>query len=320
MKRTLLKTGAVILAIVLAISGTAVAFAQDDTGVAPSNVRVLSVDGPGSTTAGEQVVLTVTDRESGVAIEGAGVYALSRPSRVISVTSVPNDYSCLFLGKSAGDGKVSCTFSKPGGFLLIATKDGYGPSLARLVVKPDILGKLSIKAPRQAQSNETATIQVIQDRKTGEAAPDADVWAVRLPLPLQGTEETPSSMDVPRMKEIIKEAINGDITVLTDELNDYAYYLGQTDSNGEVQHTFGDTGIYILLAVKDKYIPGISRISIVSGDPTAHEGLFPQFRQRLGDFRQRLENFNNERFPKDNSPEQNPRRGLLRDWLPWDWK
>ncbi|HEY49289.1 MAG TPA: DUF4198 domain-containing protein [Dehalococcoidia bacterium] len=281
MTRALLKTGAVMLAILIALSSVTVAAAQEDTDVVQPEISVLAVKVPRDVKVGELVTITVTERESGAAVEGASVWALGHPATVRNSLFSAAGYSCLFLGKSLGDGTVSCTFSMPGRFMIIATYEGYGPGLAYLSVKPDILGKLTIRAPLRADANETVTIQVIQNRLNQEPASEAKVWAITLPLcPGYGCDL--SSAYSQGLGKAFTEAATGDLTSLMNELNSYSSYLGLTDGNGELKHVFTEPGKYLLVATKDKYVPGTRLIAIVSSESPAIQEMLPQLRQRLG--------------------------------------
>jgi uncharacterized GH25 family protein len=99
---------------------------------------------------------------------------------------------------------------------------------------------LAIKAPEVAGVGQLVTIKVVEDN-TGKPVPRAGVWAV-------------------------------DVNDVGDEINDaeayaslaekYGEFLGWTNRNGNVFHRFTEAGRYVLVAVKDGFIPGFAQIAI----------------------------------------------------------
>ena len=73
MKKVLLRMAVAMLAIMVAISGLGIAVAQE--GQDGAEVPVLAVDAPNVVQVDESVTITVTERSSGIAVEGASVYA-----------------------------------------------------------------------------------------------------------------------------------------------------------------------------------------------------------------------------------------------------
>ena len=267
MKTTLARAAMIMLAVMIAFSSLGVAVAQETSEELQTNTRVLSIRMPGVVQAGDEVKIGVTERISGKPIEGASVYALSWPvnvavdiASVYSLTdasSIPH-YNCEFLGKTNSDGVVVNTFERPGRFLIVATKDGFGPGLALLTVKP-ALKQLAIKAPAKAEVHQPVTITVFE-RNNEVPVPGADLWAVRLPVTDADSTSTTSEIDVQSLTDRITEASDEDAT---DLLRKYAIYLGQTGDDGELDYAFQQTGRYLLIAVKSGYIPGFKQITIV---------------------------------------------------------
>ncbi|MDY6893392.1 MAG: hypothetical protein SVO26_06740, partial [Chloroflexota bacterium] len=267
MKTTLARAAMIMLAVMIAFSSLGVAVAQETSEELQTNTRVLSIRMPGVVQAGDEVKIGVTERISGKPIEGASVYALSWPvnvavdiASVYSLTdasSIPH-YNCEFLGKTNSDGVVVNTFERPGRFLIVATKDGFGPGLALLTVKP-ALKQLAIKAPAKAEVHQPVTITVFE-RNNEVPVPGADLWAVRLPVTDADSASNPPEIDVQSLMDRITEASDEDAT---DLLRKYAIYLGQTGNNGELEYTFQRTGSYLLVALKSGYVPGFKQITIV---------------------------------------------------------
>jgi len=213
--------------------------------------------------ANEPVTITVTDRNRGTPVPAASVYALTWPELNASDAAdlAPSrTYNSEFLGRTNSDGEVVHAFDRIGRVLIVATKEGWGPGLARLAVKPDLRGRLAIRAPRRAAVNEPVTIGVVEKR-SGEAVPGADAWAINLPELISTQEIIPSTGDLKALFDEIKGEGSGNITEL---LNSRGEYLGRTNNEGELEHTFTDVGRYLLVTTKSGYAPGFKAIAIVT--------------------------------------------------------
>jgi hypothetical protein len=198
---------------------------------------------------GEPVTITVVDRDSEAAVGEASVYALSRPTGMGEVPLTDTSpalqgYSCEFLGKSNDSGEVVHTFEGKGRFLIVATKDGYGPGLALLGVRP-LIKRLQIESPRRAKVGQLVTFKVA-DRESGSPIEGASIYA------LDGLNlEREADSDARRQIE--------DVAVAHGKL------LGRTDENGKLVYSFEKTDRYIIVALKEGYRPGIRPIGIFEG-------------------------------------------------------
>ena len=100
---------------------------------------------------------------------------------------------------------------------------------------PELRPALAIKAPNVAAVAQLVTITVVE-RHTGEPVPRAGVWAVHV----KGENvETYAALD-----------------------DENSQFLGWTDRNGNVFHRFREPGQYVLVAVKDGFVPGFAKIAI----------------------------------------------------------
>jgi len=256
MKRTLARVGAVALVLVVVISGFALAKAQEDPG--PSGLKVLGVRAPNIVRVGETVTISVVDREDGSPVPAASVYALTWPHVTASgVTRMW--YNCEFLDTTDSNGEVAHNFESAGPVLLVATKEGWGPGLAWMMVRPAVIGKLVVEAPGRAKVDELVTIRV-WEKGSGDAVSAADLWAVPLAWPLR----TQGIRDGERQVEGILEELGvGAQGNITDVLSRRGMHLGQTDDDGVLEHPFGEVGAYLLVATKTAYAPGWRLILIV---------------------------------------------------------
>jgi hypothetical protein len=171
-----------------------------------------------------------------------------------------HDYEALvdirgtFLGRTGEDGKLWHTFTEASHYVLVAVKKWYLPGFTSINVR-GILRALAIEAPRRAPVGEEVTMTVLQ-RGTEEPVEGAGIWAL-----------TRDNAEVLReeMKELKED------TSIAAEDKDYealvdirGTFLGRTDEDGELSHTFTEAGGYLLAAVKRGYFPGFAPIGIGS--------------------------------------------------------
>ncbi len=116
--------------------------------------RALGIRGPRVVPAGEEFTLTVIQRQTQEPVGDAGVWALSRENAASLREAFAHlkekrnqpgeapDYAALvegiggrFLGRTADDGTLVCTFEEAGHYLLITVKAGYIPGIAPLFVR-----------------------------------------------------------------------------------------------------------------------------------------------------------------------------------------
>jgi hypothetical protein len=109
-------------------------------------------------------------------------------------------------------------------------------AVAVTAVKP----ALAMKAPASAQVGE-AVIITVYETKSNTPVSGAKVWALSANSMAATTAST---------NDVSSYAVK------------YGIFLGETDKQGQVMTKFEKAGQYILVAVKDSYIPGVSKISI----------------------------------------------------------
>ena len=149
-------------------------------------------------------------------------------------------------------------FDSIGRKLIIATKDGYGPGLAKLAVKKNIVDKMKIRAPKCSIVNESVAMGVV-DKRTGEPVPRADMWAI--PIPGTGSDDVESSIDA-NVRDMLDDIRNANEEDVESVLRGYGWYIGQTGEDGTIDHVFSDTGRYLLVSVKEGYVPAFKWIRI----------------------------------------------------------
>lgn len=106
--------------------------------------------------------------------------------------------------------------------------------------------ELGIRAPQIAPVGQEVTITVYE-RASGNPVARAGVWAV-------SWEEGNTLRG-----EIDSIAEGSNYTALC---NTYGEFLGWTGTDGQVKHTFQETGKYLLVAVKDGYYPGFASLTV----------------------------------------------------------
>jgi len=260
MKRTLSVMATAILAVLMAVSSFGVAAAQDEAEQSELRGRVLAVKVPDSAQASESVIIAVTERRAGTAVEGADVYALGWPLRRGGNTTLANfrlNVVWLSLGETDGNGEVTYSFDRAGRFLIVATADGHVPGLARLNVKPNVTGRLKIDAQGKVEVEQPVDI-AINEKASGEAVSGADVWLVKMPVRLLGGFGDLSATDARALLGLMREGDASDI------LSRWGQHLGQSGSDGVLPHSFAEVGKFLLIATKDGHSPDVKPIAVVS--------------------------------------------------------
>ncbi len=233
----------------------------------------------------QPVTITVFSRHSHETIAGAPVYAIRTdnrfgPAGTDNYTTLSTEVEALIdsdgalLGTSGSDGTLSATVTEAGRYILIATKDGYIPGFARMVVKQknenDQKLRLILQAPASAPTGQQITIKVIAG-SSAQAVDNVTVSAIKTggtlppvirPVPVPVENGTATQMVTGTQAPIMIDAEQED--ALAGRLGKREIVLGSSNSAGEVVYTFEDSGTYMLLARKKGYLPGARRIHIRS--------------------------------------------------------
>ena len=260
---------------ILVLVSTAVPVLAQSEGEAPGGTSPifragLAIVAPGVAPVGEEVSMTVFDRQNQLPVKDAGIWALTQENAEIlkveidrlrgeSAASIQElDWESLvsgygfFLGMTQGNGQLKYTFAEEGGYVLIAIKQGYYPGRTFIAIRT-IPVALEIQAPKRASSGEEVTMTVLQ-KGTGEPVKDAGVWAI--------TRENAEilKVEIDRLREENATSIQElDWESLASV---YGFFLGVTHGNGQLKYAFVDEGGYLLLAIKPGYIPGRTFIAI----------------------------------------------------------
>ncbi len=245
MKKVILGTLALVmaLAMTLPVAGAAMAQPESATDAAPAAKPALAIKAPDVARVGQLVTIKVVERHVGRPVYKAGVWAVDVKD-IISDTDDSEDYASLaekyghFLGWTDKKGNVSHRFREPGQYMLVAVKNGFVPGFAKITIKP--LRALAIRAPEAAWVGQLVTIKVIE-KHIHKPVPRAAVFAINV-------------------KDIVNQA--DDAETYAEIAKRKGYFIGLTDRNGEVTHRFRVAGRYVLVTVKDGFIPGFAKIAI----------------------------------------------------------
>lgn len=256
-------------------------------GIKPFVPRALAIKAPRVAGVNQPVRIKVLERNHSKPVFKAAVYAVKVDvlNEIIATANVSNitdavraeEYAVVvkdrgaFIDWTDKNGEVVHTFDETGRYILVAVKDGYIPGFARIGITLTMKRALAIKAPKTAGINQLVTMKVVE-RHIDKPVSGADVYAVRV-LTVDTTSVKPNNANITAIDKELLEA--GEIIVESDNITDAVkiekysalvrekgYHIGQTDENGEITHRFARDGRYILVAVKDGFIPGFARIVI----------------------------------------------------------
>lgn len=229
------------------------------------------------------VTMTVFERRSSQVVPKAAVYALRmgdvftatpaekatttiltpEPPTVapeISVNAETVKAKGIFLGETDEKGQLVHSFDKTGRYVLVAIKEDYQPGFARINIVLADQKALGIKAPDRAEVGRPVTIGVFV-RNSYQPVPRAAVYALRTG-DISAALTTESTVKLEAAGSVA-EAENA------EAVKSKGLLIGYTNENGQLVHSFDKAGLYILAAIKDEYLPGFARISIVLADQKA---------------------------------------------------
>ena len=263
-----------LLAVLTLASTTVPALADSEQAamakVRPSPIGALAIVAPWRAPVGEEVSMTVFERQNQTTVKDAGVWALTQESAEAlkaEVEAIKEEGSTLLheldwesmvsvrgtrLGTTNGSGQLKYTFSEEGRYVLVAVKRGYFPGRTGIAIK-SLPQALAIEAPRRAEPGEKVTMTVFQ-RGTEDPVKDAAIWAL--------TRENAEALKA----EV--EAIKEEGSLSPQEMDWESMVsvrgtrLGTTNGSGQLKHAFEEEGGYLLVALKDGYLPGRTGIAI----------------------------------------------------------
>jgi hypothetical protein len=249
-RKAILGTLALVMALSLAIPFASVALADTErTSDTATDIRLaLDIRAPAEVVVGQPVVMQVVEKHTGRVVAGAGIWAIDLNSVTIAAESA-EAYAALaassgqFLGQTNGRGLLRHSFDDAGRYVLVAVKDGFVPGFTRITINPRPLRALAVDAPAAARVGQPVVVTVTLANSQRPVA-QAAVYAVNI----------------------------NDLASLAADAQDYAalvasngQFLGMTNRNGQLRHSFSEVGKYVLVALKDGFVPGFAKISIERG-------------------------------------------------------
>jgi len=238
---------------------------QSDTAL-----KALDIKAAINLTTGQSSSIQVNDQSSGQPIEGAAVYSLKVENNMVikqmpptanngkaMVNRVLNDADRVrekgvLVGNTDSAGQVAYSFPSSGQYLLAAFKEGYTAAVTRVSYFPAVSARpLTLKAPSEANVGSAVAVSVLDDNTT--AISGAAVYSVRL-------DSIKDGQSLLRLLPGITADVKQKYTSL---LKDKSSLSGFTDVNGQATINFARPGLFLLLAVKDGFIPDFARINIL---------------------------------------------------------
>ncbi len=180
--------------------------------------------------------------------------------------------SGIFIGYTDNNGQVIYAFAEGGDYLLTARKENYTPGFAKITVTIADQKQLSIRAPASAAAGQQVTIKAVEGNG-GQPVEKAAIYAFspgiimpptvrQAPAPADNGTATAAVID-----SALSPVTSAEAQILINENKDRSFFIGHTGNNGELHFTFKDPGLYVLVAVKDGYLPGGARINIKGIQP-----------------------------------------------------
>jgi hypothetical protein len=218
--------------------------------------------------AAQSVSVKVMEKSSGQAVSGAAIYVLiitdtkSMPSLSSNEKWLNDADTVKSKGTLAGDsddsGQLVYNFSSSGRYLFAAFKDGYNPALTYVnCTLPITQNCLFIKAPGQATVGDNATVLTVD--ADGKAVAKVAVYLVRM----DAIADTSAILQAaPSADKAFKQKYGA-------ILREKSSLVGYTDDSGNITVKFPNPGVFMLLAVKDNFLPDFVKINIVAPVITA---------------------------------------------------
>jgi len=279
-KKIFLSIFPLILALVMILphATTVMADTEQEIKAQPAIRAALIIRAPNTADVGQPVTIKVFERFNQKSAEQASVYAakvnlvpVPSPSSengtatqmilaAPTYTTEAEKYAALakemgvFIGYTNNAGEVVHTFNEAGLYILVATKDGYSPGFTKINILLSPVKALAVIVPPKAEVNQQVNIKVLE-RGTHNAVAKAGVYALKI-----GEISEPKTIPEIIKPEAAGKALAEKYAALTKEKGTF---IGWTDDNGTVVHKFGDTGRYIVVAIKDGYEPGFAHIAIM---------------------------------------------------------
>ena len=276
MKKAILTTLAIVVALstILSITG----FAMAETETRPVEVEAerpgLVIKTPAVVKAGELIRMQVVTRPGERPVPQAEVWAVNL-NNLTNDTELAADVASLsrlngfLLGTTNDRGYIDPPpqIMREGRYMLVAIKPNFAPGFA--IIKVTSRVPLNLRAPDTARVGETITMAVTGP--DGQGIPRAAMFAIPLANTTDGTTINSNYDQLLEDAEVYAEILEDPDAEaeLRAEPRAYErimemrrYFIGFTDRSGQLNHAFDKAGPHLLIAAKRGYIPDFHIIRV----------------------------------------------------------
>ena len=237
--------------------------------VTPAAGTALNIKALFNISAGQPATLKVWEKGTNQPVAAAAVYVLKTGGSA-NIWAMPppanNDKSQVetnrarekgtLAGYTDDKGQVAFTFGSSGQYILAAFKDGYSPAFSYITYTlPNTKKSLTITAPSEAYAN--AAVNISAYDAGGGALGKVGIYSLRMDTIAQAAAALQSAAK----PDAAAREKYGPI------LRERSSFLGYTDGNGQLNVKFPRTGAFMLLAIRDGYLPDFAKINIKPAPP-----------------------------------------------------
>ena len=215
--------------------------------ITPADQKALGIKAPARAEVSQPVTIAVLERHPSQPVEKAEVYALRLAD---AISAVPQEKPTITTNKP--ETPVAVPEEKPTTLILTPA-----PTTS---FRPEEKPSISIPTPEPATSA-TSKEKIITSTSKSE------------PIPPTATGGEPST-SITTTKPIPFPV--AEVPLTADTVKEKGIFIGYTNEEGQVVHSFDNTGRYFMAAIKDGYAPGFARINIVLADQKDPDTKIPE--------------------------------------------
>ena len=276
MKKVILTTLAIVLAVstVLSITGFAMADNEPTPDEAVAVRMGLVIHTPATAKVGEPIRIQIVTRPGERPVPRAEVWA-------VNIDKNPNDMSltadaasltqcnAILLGTTNDRGYVDPAprIWERGKYILVAIKPNYAPGFSWMKITSRV--PLTLRAPDSGRINQSINMKVMNP--DGAGVPRVAMFAIPLFNAADNAAGTGNYdqqlRDAEAYADILEDPeaeaeLKADTDAYNRAMNMRRYFIGFTDRNGDFTHRFSQPGPYLLIAAKCGYVPDFHIIKI----------------------------------------------------------
>ena len=285
MKKAILRTLAVVLAISTVLSAAGLAMAQNESVPAAEAVAIragLAIKAPTIARAGEPLEIQIVTRPGERPVSQAEVWAVDIDKNEATLTAdAASLIQChgVLLGTTNDRGYVEPAprIQERGKYILVAIKQGFDPGFAMIKITSE--AALTLRAPDAGRVNQPVKMQVTDP--AGQGVGRVAIFAIPL---LSTSNDTSITRDYDlwlKYAEAYADTLESPTTTSQVDGGTEAweqirrYFIGLTDCSGYFEYRFTDAGPYLLIAAKCGYTPDFQIIKITSLQTVTPEKIIP---------------------------------------------